>query len=312
MEKIDNEEFMWVEKYRPQILDDLILDDVNKERIQEWISNSKVPNLLLTSMLPGTGKSSIAHIIIKALNADALWINASKDSGIHIIRDRITEFASITGFGQKIIILDEVDEMPLKSQSALRGVIEEFSTVTFILTGNRKYKIDGAIANRMVDIELENILKTHKGTLANQTVERLEFIMKNEVIEYTVPDLRSIVAANYPSLRGAIQDLYKFVVNGKLVIDKAALNDRGAIIELLVHLKNRDLTGARNTIETLVDPANIYDVIFRKMDDLFVEGSIPAVIVKTNSYMNTPTVNPVISVIAFIADLMSSDKIKLK
>lgn len=309
MKKI-NDEYIWVEKYRPSYIEDLILPQRELDSVNKWIIDGKIPNILLTSQNPGTGKTSLAHIIINALEADALWLNASKESGVDVVRNQIDEFSSFASmFGApKVIILDEVDGLSHKAQEAVRGVIEEFTNVSYILTANHKHKIHEAIQNRMIKFDLDDIFRANIKEIGNKLMNRFKFILENENIEHDVKDIQKIITSSYPSIRGMIQDLQKYSSSGKLIIDARMINEKNNIQELVQQFKLKNFNKAREILNSMVNPTSIYDYVYNNIDSIVEANSIPAMIVKTHNYMSSSTRNPSISTTAYVADIMFMDQ----
>jgi len=186
---INSGETIFVEKYRPKTLNDIILPKDLKESIREWIDNDDIPNILLVSKVPGLGKSTLAHVLINETGADSLFINISLNGNIDTLRGKIQGFVSTTGFENKhkIIVLDEFDGASQQLQKALRGFTEEFSkSARFILTANYKEKIIEPLLNRLQIFDFDKIFasKENRKELLQQTFNRLRDILDNEEIEY--------------------------------------------------------------------------------------------------------------------------------
>ena len=137
-------DFLWVETYRPKVIDDCILPENIKKTFKEFVEKGEIPNLLLSGP-PGIGKTTVAKALCNELDLDYLLINGSEESGIDTLRNKIKHFASTVSLqgGYKVVILDEADYLnPQSTQPALRGFIEEFSSnCRFILTCNFKNRI---------------------------------------------------------------------------------------------------------------------------------------------------------------------------
>lgn len=199
---------IWVEKYRPKTFDDVIGDNVNT--IKDAIKNpAQMPHFLFFGT-PGTGKTTIAQIIIKQLKADCLKTNASDENSIDYVRDKIKSFVSsmrINTDVPKIVLLDEGDYISTNGQAALRGLMEQFhQNARFIITCNRGDKIIDAIKSRCVPIEFK--LPAKKDIL-----ERLKYICENEKIKYEEDALKKIINLHYPDIRGCINKLQRICLN---------------------------------------------------------------------------------------------------
>lgn len=201
---------MWVEKYRPKVLDDLILNAENRKYIEQFKDN-EIPTLLFVSS-PGTGKTSLAKIIATdLLKTQYLYINASDQNGIDTIRTKVIGFAqtkSLTG-AVKVIILDEADGLSPDSQRALRNVIEEFSKHTrFILTANYKHRIIEPLRSRCQMVDLTFDIKS--------VVTKIASILDIEKVTYDNETVTKIVKEAYPDIRLTINRIQRSIIDNKL------------------------------------------------------------------------------------------------
>jgi len=199
---------LWVEKYRPDKIEDIVLSKENRRIFTNILSGSEIPNFLFIGY-PGIGKTSLAKLIVKdVLKCQYLYINASDENGIETIRTKVTNFSrtkSIDG-GIKVIILDEVDGLTQDAQRALRNTMEEYSGYTrFILTANYNHRVIPAIQSRCQSFDLTPPLPL--------CTERIQYILTSESIvcdESQKELLLKLIRRNYPDMRKIINELQKF------------------------------------------------------------------------------------------------------
>jgi replication factor C small subunit len=235
---------LWVEKYRPKILTDFISNDSVKSLVDSFRSKEEIPNLLFVGT-PGIGKTSLAKIIVNdILGCQYLYINASDESGVDTIRNKVTHFAQTKSFDGKIkvIILDECDGVSLEGQRALRNTMEEYAGVTrFILTANYKYRIIPALQSRCQSIDLtppqEQVVKRCAGILKSEGI-MLEDKQKVTFVKF--------IKSNYPDLRKCINELQKFSASGKLILSDSSNNE---VLELIYsEVKNKNIETIRKAL----------------------------------------------------------------
>ncbi len=210
----NSENSLWVERYRPSGLEGYVGNEHIIQKVNIYIENNDVPHLLLHGEA-GTGKTTLAKIIVNAIDCDYLYINASDERGIDTLREKIRGFAASVGFRTwKVVILDESDYLTRDAQAALRNLMETFSKSTrFILTCNYPEKIIDPIQSRCQTFEI--IPPTKK-----DVAKRLNDILINEGIQFEMQDLAVIVNSGYPDIRRVINAAQRQVINGRLVIDK--------------------------------------------------------------------------------------------
>ena len=210
----NSENSLWVERYRPSGLEGYVGNEHIIQKVNIYIENNDVPHLLLHGDA-GTGKTTLAKIIVNAIDCDYLYINASDERGIDTLREKIRGFAASVGFRTwKVVILDESDYLTRDAQAALRNLMETFSKSTrFILTCNYPEKVIDPIQSRCQTFEI--IPPTKK-----DVAKRLNDILINEGIQFEMQDLAVIVNSGYPDIRRVINAAQRQVINGRLVIDK--------------------------------------------------------------------------------------------
>lgn len=315
---INEYEKLWAEKYRPSTIDDLIIDDSTKEMLKEWIDKKDLPNLGLFGMTPGTGKTSLARSLTNDIGGELIYINASNENGIDVIRNKLSRFASTSSFngGQRIALLDEADGLTQASQESLRAFIEEFSqNCRFIITGNYKNKVIEPLLNRLNNIDFDNIFYTHRRELAKRILERCEFVLKNEGITYEVETVKKVIRKTYPSLRGAIVDLHLNTKQGKLSDDIETIAGSNQYTNIINSLSRRDYQECLKCIKRMSDPRSFYDYLFKNIDTIFIDRGTciaDAIMVIYQFLVDFDKIrDPEISLSAFCATILSKPAIAI-
>ena len=190
---------LWTEKYRPATIADYVFrDDAQRKQVQGWVDGKAIPHLLFSGA-PGTGKTTLAKVLINMLEIDeydVLEINASRENSVENVRDKITNFVQTMPFGEfKVVLLDEADYISPNGQAALRGVMETYaSSSRFILTCNYPNKIIPALHSRCQGFHIEKIDHT-------EFTARIATVCVEEGVEIDIDTLDSYVKATYPDLR---------------------------------------------------------------------------------------------------------------
>lgn len=254
-----NDCFLWVEKFRPSTIKEVIMPKDFRNFFNKIVKKKDMPNILLTSSTPGTGKTTVAKALARDIGADTKYINASVDNGINVVRD-IEEFASTYSNNmftdeaeecskQKVVILDEADGMSIDAQKALRAFIEKYpDACRFIITCNFIGKIIPALQEgRTMVFEFEMNKKEYVQEMKEQTAKRLRGILKFENIEYDDNVIDNFVDAYYPSIRKMTSILQKYsMMRGKIDADILYFKDIGK--ELAKMILDKKLTEARKYI----------------------------------------------------------------
>ena len=227
-----------VEKYRPTVLQDYVGNEQVKETIQKYLDQNDIQNFIFYGPA-GTGKTTLAKLIVKNLNCDHLYINASDENGIDTIREKVKGFASAASWnGIKVVILDEADFITINGQAALRNVIETFSRSTrFILTCNFIERIIDPIQSRC---QVLKIVPPSKSVIAKHLAD----VMGKESISHNIKEVATIVNKNYPDVRKMLNTIQLSNQDGKLKIDESVLASNNYTKEVL-----KELTQTKNWIK---------------------------------------------------------------
>ena len=255
------ENSLFVEKYRSKTLEDYVGNDQLKQIIGKYIETNDIQHLLLYGT-PGTGKTTLAKIIVNNIECDYLYINASDERGIDTIRDKVQGFASSASFKPiKIIILDEADFLTIQAQASLRNIIETYSRTTrFILTCNYIERIFEPLTSRCQALKITPPSK-------KETAQHVANILETENINYEISSLALIVNKYYPDIRKILNTCQVNTIDNTLKIDESILTS-GYKDKLLKELKSPSKSTFKNVRQIITD-SNIDDFedVFRFLYD---------------------------------------------
>ena len=271
---------LWVEKYRPSKLDDYVGNEHLKGKVAGYLETEDVPHLLFFGKA-GTGKTTLAKLIVKSIECDYMIINASDENNVETVRNKVKNFASSMGFKKyKIIILDEFDYMTPNAQAILRNLMETFSAhCRFILTCNYIEKIIEPIQSRCQTFQ---IIPPTKKDVAMQ----MSKILKAEGVEFDIKDLVPIIDSCYPDIRKSINTCQLNSLKGKLHVDIQNLLDNDYKMKVLEILKSKDdkrnkYMKIRQTVldSKATDFSDLYTLLYEKVDDYAGENTANVILV---------------------------------
>ena len=254
---------LWVEKYRPSTLDSYIGNQHLRSKVKVYIESGDLPHLLLYGRA-GTGKTTLAKLLVNNIDCDYLYINASDENSVDVVREKVKNFASTLGFADmKVIILDECDYITPNAQAALRNLMETFSkSCRFILTCNYVERIIDPIQSRCQSFQI--IPPDRK-----EVAVHLNNILTKESVTSDIEDIVTIVNSGFPDLRRVINAAQRQVVDGKLVIDEGMSIQNDYKLQVLEILKTQDKKNSFKNIRQLLADAKVTDFsdLFRLLFD---------------------------------------------
>ena len=294
---------LWVERYRPQDLSTYVGNEHLKTKVERFLDDGNIPHLLLYGRAGG-GKTTLAKIIVNNTECDYLYINASDERNIDLVRDKLKTFASSVGFKpMKVVILDEADYLNVNSaQPALRNLMETFSAhCRFILTCNYVEKIIDPIQSRC---QTYKIIPPSKKEVAVHAKN----ILEKENISFDLDDLALVVTAGYPDLRKVINELQRMSINGKLTIDKDGMIHNEFKLQFLDAIRNGESIG---TIRKMIADSNfteyteLYRLLYDEVESFGVD-KMPEIIadISKGSYQDVLVVDKEINFIATVSNIL--------
>lgn len=312
-----DDQFLWVEKYRPQTIDECILPEAMKNTFKQYIAQGELPTFLFSGTA-GVGKTTVAKALCNEVGADWIMINGSDEGRmIETLRNKIKNFASTVSLtdAKKVVIIDEADYMNADSvQPALRSMIEDFSNnCRFIFTCNFKHRIIEPLRSRCANIEFK-VDATEKQQIAAQFFKRVAQILKNEGIEFDPKVVSELIIKHFPDYRRILGELQRYSVTGK--IDTGIFVNLGeeSYKELYKQLKDRNFTEVRKWVAKNSDadtPAlfkELYDNSSNFLDQSTVHNLI--LILADYQYKAAFVADQELNIMAALTEIMIQCKFK--
>jgi DNA polymerase III delta prime subunit len=295
------ENSLWVEKYRPKNLDDYTGSESIKATISKYLEQNDIQNLIFYGPA-GTGKTTLAKIIVNSINCDYIYINASDERGIDTIRDKVSGFASTSSFKPlKVVILDEADFLTIQAQASLRNIIETFSRSTrFILTCNFLERVIDPLQSRC---QVFKVIPPSKGEIA----KHLHNILHQESVEHTGEDLKLLVENHYPDLRKMINTCQASSKDGKIVLDKQILVSSSYHNDVIKFLKKKSFSEVRQVIANanVSDFDELYRVLYERAEEYTSNIAEATIVIEEYLYHKNFRIDQEICIMACIAKLIN-------
>ena len=308
------DEFLWVEKYRPRKLDDCILPADQKKIFQEMLLKNEIQNMLLCGGA-GMGKTTVARALCEELETDYIIINGSEESGIDVLRTKIKQFASTVSFSgkPKVVILDEADYLnPNSTQPALRAFMEEFSNnCRFILTCNFKNRIIPPLHSRTAVIEFK-LPKTEKPKIAALFFKRVTEILAIENVTADSKVIAKVIEKHFPDYRRILNELQRYSASGN--IDEGIFVSMGEVNmqDLIASLKEGDWKKMRTWVVNNID--NDPQTLFRKLYDTLCDNvvQVPQLVLLLADYQYKAAfcADQEINLVACLTEIMAAVEFK--
>ena len=297
------EHSLWCERYRPKNLSTYVGNEHLKEKVARYIAVEDVPHLLLYGKA-GTGKTTLAKIVVNNIDCDYMYINASDENKVDDVRNKIKTFASSVGFKSlKVIILDECDYLTPNAQAALRNLMETFSKhCRFILTCNYVERIIDPIQSRC---QLYKVVPPSKKEVAQQMVKILDL----ESVEYQLDDVAMIVNAGYPDIRRVINSSQRQVVDNKLSVDVSSIIQNDYKVQLLEKLtQGAPFRDVRQLIadNSINDYSELYRLLYDELET-YSNGRVAECImaIAESQYKDVMVVDKEINFMSLIIELIT-------
>jgi DNA polymerase III delta prime subunit len=311
-----DEMFLWVEKYRPQKIDDCVLPQALKDTFRQYVEQGELPNFLFTGSA-GVGKTTIAKALCNEIGAEYMMINGSEESGIDTLRTKIKGFASTISLtdAKKVVILDEADYLNANStQPALRGFIEEFANnCRFILTCNFKNRIIEPIHSRCSVIEFK-IDSKDKQEIAATFFKRAVSILKQEQIEFDPKVVAELITKHFPDYRRILNELQRYSVSGKIDSGILVNMSEESFKGLIKLLKEKDFTEVRKWVSknSDSDTTSLFRELYDSAANTIEPNSVPqlVLILADYQYKAAFVADHELNIMAALTEIMAQCKFK--
>ena len=303
-------EVLWVERYRPQVIEDTILPQKTKDMFKKFVSDDSIPNLLLSGG-PGVGKTTIAKAMLEEMGCDYIVKNGSLNVNIDTLRYDISTYASAVSLqgGRKYVIFDEADYLNAANvQPALRNFIEEFSSnCGFIFTCNFKNRIIAPLRSRLSEVDF-SIETSDRPKLAMQFMKRVEAILETENVAHDKAVVAKVIQNHFPDFRRVLTELQSYAASGKIdegIFVNLKQESMDTLFELL---KAKDFTNMRKWVakNSDQDMNEMFRRIYDMSNDKIEMRSMPGFVVTLADYMYKANfvADLEVNMVAFLTEIM--------
>ena len=301
----NNKHTLLNERYRPTTLDGYVGNEQLKTTIAKYLEQNDIQNYLFHGQA-GTGKTTLAKIVINNLDCESLYINASDERGIETIRDKVVGFASVASFKPlKVVILDEADFLTIQAQASLRNVIETYSKSTrFILTCNFIERIIDPIQSRCQTFKIQAPTKS-------DVAKHLVNILETEKTNFDLEQIKSLVNQYYPDIRKMLNTIQASTVNNTLSLDKSTLSSTSYMSDVLkeLTLDKPNYTTIRQTIADaeVSDFDGLHRYLFDNSDQYLPnkQGTV-AMLINEHQYQSNFRIDKEINTMSLIQNLINN------
>jgi len=308
------DDYIWGLKYRPKHLDQLILPPRMLTHLRSIVSDGRIPNMLLSGS-PGTGKSTVASVLAGMLDLEYLYINASEQTGIDVLRTNIRQFITSMSWdnAKKIVIMDEADRASAQFQDALKSTLEQFSkSCSFIFISNHKNKIIPPLQSRLQTIDFKFTIKETK-ELQKEFFKSCSVILKTEKVKFNPKVLAHIIKNIFPDMRKVLNELQK-------LSQQDALNDMETVRNILTDIDAYYKIIQNGIFKDLLtyiaqingDPQGFYSDLFESAIKYITPETLPdfVILLGKYSYESAFVVDSRINIIAFSTEAMLNCKVR--